>query len=215
MARPRVSCRCSPIETSGQRSRTAETTRVTERGFAHPMVSPRVTHSIPQSRSRAISIRLVTSSTTRATGTSPSKLHPKAAMMKALRTGTPCARYASIMSRSAASCSALVRFWLRCRKASDAVAANNPSSFRRGAASARSNPRRLSHKPVNATFATSGRRRTTSSASAIPGTARGSTKDTTWMSRSPVPARAPMSCSLRSVGIESFSIWKPSRGPSS
>ncbi len=57
--------------------------------------------------------------------------------------------------------------------------------------------------------------RTTSSASAQPGTRRGLTKEATWMRVSPVSLRASISSILRAVGMGPGSIWKPSRGPSS
>src|ERR1700733_2509753 len=56
---------------------------------------------------------------------------------------------------------------------------------------------------------------TTSSASAMPGTALGLTKDTIWMWSSPVWESASISSILRDVGIAPFSNWNPSRGPSS
>src|SRR5689334_11238806 len=49
----------------------------------------------------------------------------------------------------------------------------------------------------------------------MPGTRFGLTNETIWMCLSPVSASASMSSILRAVGIGPFSIWKPSRGPSS
>src|ERR1700682_4504942 len=56
---------------------------------------------------------------------------------------------------------------------------------------------------------------TTSSASAMPGTAFGLTKETIWIWSIPVCASASISAILRVVGIAPFSNWNPSRGPSS
>src|ERR1700733_15352560 len=56
---------------------------------------------------------------------------------------------------------------------------------------------------------------TTSSASAMPGTALGLTKDTIWTWSSPVWESASISSIFREVGIAPFSNWNPSRGPSS
>jgi hypothetical protein len=50
---------------------------------------------------------------------------------------------------------------------------------------------------------------------AMPGTAFGLTNETIWMWSSPVCASASTSAILRTVAIGPFSIWKPSRGPSS
>src|SRR5262249_12250525 len=49
----------------------------------------------------------------------------------------------------------------------------------------------------------------------MPGTALGLTKETIWMRSSPVCDKASISAILRAVEIGPFSIWKPSRGPSS
>src|SRR5687767_14529192 len=57
--------------------------------------------------------------------------------------------------------------------------------------------------------------RTTSSASAMPGTFFGFTKDTICRCFNPVSDSASISSTFRAVGIDPDSIWKPSRGPSS
>src|SRR3984957_17035257 len=56
---------------------------------------------------------------------------------------------------------------------------------------------------------------TTSSASAMPGTAFGLTKETIWIWSIPVCASASISAIFRAVGMAPFSNWNPSRGPSS
>jgi len=56
---------------------------------------------------------------------------------------------------------------------------------------------------------------TTSSASAQLGTRFGLTKETVWMCLMPVSDRASMNSIFCAVEIGVFSIWKPSRGPSS
>jgi hypothetical protein len=43
----------------------------------------------------------------------------------------------------------------------------------------------------------------------------GWTNDVAWISVRPVRARASISSTLRAVGMNSCSIWKPSRGPTS
>ena len=86
---------------------------------AHAMVSASVTferHAVALPRREL----LPTSATTRATGMSPSKLQPNAAMMLPRSTGMPSALYSSTMACCPASCCPAVRFWLRMGNFSDA-----------------------------------------------------------------------------------------------
>ena len=53
------------------------------------------------------------------------------------------------------------------------------------------------------------------SESAIDGTALGLTKDATWICVSPVALSASTTATRSAKGNVRFSIWKPSRGPSS
>src|SRR5262249_18972578 len=111
------------------------------------------------------------------------------------------------MACCAASWPAASRFWLRSENFSEAENWMVPVLARRSEnCSARSKPFLLSQSAVYATPGLVLIPRTTSSASAIPGTALGLTKETIWMWSRPVCDKASISAILRAVAIGPFSI---------
>ena len=109
-----------------------------------------------------------------------------------------------------------VRFWLRLRKVGDAVSWIEPLTSSRADRDRALEALVVEPQPG---VGDAGLRRDAAHHLFGVGHARappcGLTKDTIWMWSRPVLASASINSILRAVGIGPFSIWKPSRGPSS
>ena len=147
------------------------------------MVSARaISSTLASAASRA-------SDTTRSCGTSPSNGQPKAVEKVTEIGGPPSAFWRAAMACMAAICSATSAPWLRIPKLSDAQTTTLASS--QPVATARSQPRMFSTRPMRDRPEPAGRAAMISSAPAICGTRFGLTKETTSI------RLAPAACSRR------------------
>jgi hypothetical protein len=161
---------------------------------------------MPRSR-YALAIR-----TTADGGTSPSNGQPKAVAMPP-DSSMPALSAIRATSLKPSSDSAIerltfLRLWL-----SDAE--QNTAMTSTPASAARSAPLALGTSTVRRAPVERSAPATTSAASASCGTARGETKEVTSISRTPAAMRPLTTAIFSSVGMKVFSIWKPSRGPTS
>ena len=128
-------------------------------------------------------------------------------------TGPPVALRCSAMAAMAATCSATLAPWFLMPNVSDAQTTMFASS--QPDATARSQPRWFSTRPMRERPGVFGRAAITSSAPAICGTRRGLTKDTASSRVTPAASSRRMNSSFRSTSRVTASFCSPSRGPTS
>ena len=191
----------------GTASRTRDTISATCVGTPTPMVSASAI-----SNGRASATRRATS-TTRSTATSPSNGQPNAAETVTWARIPACSADRAMSSHAAMDSSVETPWFLRL-KVSLATTAM-PISLQ-PAATARSNPRRLSTRPMKCVPAGGAPSPcSTASASAICGTFSGWTKLATSMRRRPAFMARRMNSILAAVANTPGSLCRPSRGPTS
>ena len=205
-----------PVPCCSTTSRTRSTRVRTSVGTATPIVSASAISTPPAAA------HCCATDSRRPSGISPSYGHPNTVVSVTLA-GMPASAAAAATSVQTASApSVSVPWFLRLNVSLTGTTAFT-SSHR--AAAARSNPRRLSTRPMNdvAAIAEPGpaalRRRCsssmTASESAICGTFAGLTKLAVSIRRRPAATASSMSVSFAPVGTTAPSLWSPSRGATS